>query len=538
MSSTFSGFYVAKSGIQAARANLQITGQNMTNVNTTGYTRQRVDSYSLGPTGNNMRYTGGNLAIGNGVYCSGTSQIRDPYLDIRYRAEHAYVGKTDVQLDTLSDLEDIFDESSKDGLSAQFSDLITQLNTLASSPTYSSENIVKNSAMLLTKAFNSASQQLSKIRKEQTKSLQDDAITKVNNLLKNIAHLNQEIKSSEISGTSALELTDQRNTMIDELSKYANIEVSTKTVGVGSDRSVSELHIDLVSGDQKFSLVANGDYSEFSMTTNSGTGYVTMALKDVASDTPVQAVDSDGTPLFDSVTGDPVVMGNTDLTEGAFGGYLSMLNESGEFDPVTGERGLGYYEKMLDKLAVDFADTMNQANSTNESGVYNKPLFTTTDGTSTTGITAGNISISTAWNTATSSYITATKQTGDVDTSSNGDNVLYMINQLGKDKTYTTNANNTDGTTLFTTSIDSFISDLSVSVLALQKSDVNRQNTTYNSTLTEIDTQRASISSVDVNEEGINLIMYNQSLTASSRFMTTLDEALDTIINKMGIVGR
>jgi flagellar hook-associated protein 1 FlgK len=125
-----------------------------------------------------------------------------------------------------------------------------------------------------------------------------------------------------------------------------------------------------------------------------------------------------------------------------------------------------------------------------------------------------------------------------VDTSSNGDNVLYMINQLGKDKTYTTNANNTDGTTLFTTSIDSFISDLSVSVLALQKSDVNRQNTTYNSTLTEIDTQRAAVSSVDVNEEGINLTMYNQALTASSRFMTTLDEALDTIINKMGIVGR
>ncbi|WP_444659901.1 flagellar hook-associated protein FlgK [Caproiciproducens sp. R2] len=534
MSSTFSGFYVAKSGIQAARANLQITGQNMTNVNTTGYTRQRVDSYSVGPTGSNMRYTGGNLAIGNGVYCSGTSQIRDPYLDIRYRAEHAYVGKTDVQLDTLSDLEDIFDESSKDGLSAQFSDLITQLNTLASSPTYSSENIVKNSAMLLTKAFNSASQRLSKIRKEQTKSLQDDAITKVNNLLKNIAHLNQEIKSSEISGTSALELTDQRNTMIDELSKYANIEVSTKTVEIGSDRSVSELHIDLVSGDQKFSLVANGDYSEFSMTTDSGT--VKMELKDVASDTSVPARDSDGNILKDA-DDNPIPMTNADLTEGAFGGYLSMLNESGEFDPVTGERGLGYYEKMLDKLAVDFADTMNQANSTNESGVYNKPLFTTTDGTSTTGITAGNISISTAWNTATSSYITATKQTGDVDTSSNGDNVLYMISELGKDKTYKT-TDDADAKTLFTTSIDSFMSDLSVSVLALQKSDVNRQNTTYNSTLTEIDTQRAAVSSVDVNEEGINLIMYNQALTASSRFMTTLDEALETIINKMGIVGR
>ncbi|MBW7573342.1 flagellar hook-associated protein FlgK [Caproiciproducens faecalis] len=536
MSSTFSGFYVAKSGIQAARANLQVTGQNMTNVNTTGYTRQRVDSYSIAPVGSGMRYASADLEIGGGVNCSGVSQIRDPYLDIRYRSEHAKTGKTGTQLDTLSDIEDIFDESTKDGLSAQFSDLVTQLNSLASSPSdFNLENIVKNSSLLLTKAFNNASQQLSKIRSQQTKSLQNDAITKANNLLKNIAHLNEEIKSSEISGTSALELTDQRNTMIDELSQYANIEVSSKSVDVGSGRSVSELQIDLVSGDQKFSLVSNNQYSQFSMTADEDTGYVTMALND-GDGNAVQAMDADGHAVTD-IDGNPVTLTNADLTEGMFGGYLSMLNEKGEFDSATAERGIGYYETVLDKLANDFANTMNTINSTNAGG-DNKPLFTTADG-ETTGITAGNISIADAWNSATSSYITATKQTSTgVDTSKLGDNVLYMVTQLAKDKTYTTNDDNVGGTTLFTTSIESFVSDVSVSVLALQVKDITRQDSTYNSTLNEIDTQRTSISAVDVNEEGINLIMYNQALTASSRFMTTLDEALDTIINKMGIVGR
>ena len=56
--------------------------------------------------------------------------------------------------------------------------------------------------------------------------------------------------------------------------------------------------------------------------------------------------------------------------------------------------------------------------------------------------------------------------------------------------------------------------------------------------LNNIDTRRQALSSVDINEEAINLIVYNQALSASARFMTTVDECLDTLINNMGIVGR
>lgn len=536
MSSTFSGFYVAKSGIQAARANLQVTGQNMTNVNTKGYTRQRVDSYAIASSGNNMRYASGEIGIGEGVYCSGVSQIRDPYLDIRYRAEHAKTGKTETQLDTLQDIDSIFDETTKDGISAQFADLLKQLKTLGATPSdYNLEGIVKSSAQLLTKAFNTASNKLAEIRKQQTKSLEKDEISNVNSLLKNIAHLNEEIKSSEISGTPALELIDQRNTKIDELSKYANIEVSSKQVDVGSGRSVSELHIDLVSGDKSFNLVTDNKFSSFGMTTDADTGYVTMSLKDTDGNA-VQAKDADGNVMNDG-GGSPYTMTNADLTEGTFSGYLTMLNEKGEFDAADGtERGIGYYENVLNKLAVSFADTMNTANSTNPPANDNKPLFSTTDGKA---MAAGNICLSNEWNTSTSAYITNTKQTASagVDPKTLGDNILYMVNQLGKDTTYKTSSDNTSGKTLFTTSIEAYISDVSVSVLGLQEKDITQNDTSYNSTLDEINTQRAAVSSVDVNEEGINLIMYNQSLTASSRFMTTLDEAMDTIINRMGIVG-
>jgi flagellar hook-associated protein 1 FlgK len=531
MASTFSGFYVAKSGIQAARANLQITGQNMTNVNTPGYTRQRVDTYAVGSSGNNMRYANkADLAIGEGVNCDGISQIRDPYLDVRYRVEHAKSGKTGTELDALNSLETVFDETKKSGIHTQFLDLVTQLQSLAGTPSNSSlENIVKNSSLLLTKAFNNAAAQISTIRKQQSDSFQNVAIAKANNLLKNISHLNTQIKSADVSSSPALELMDQRNAMIDELSQYANIEVSSKMVPVGAGREVAELNINLISSNgNKFNLVSDSQYNQFDVVKdNAGavTNPVTMTLKTAAGN---DVLANDGVSK----------LANTDVTGGAFGGYLSILNEKGEFGTgKTTERGIGYYENVLDKLASEFAGLMNKANSTNVAQ-DNKPLFAASDGAST--INAGNISLSKEWNQATGPYLTVSKQdpiTG-VTSSTPGDNILSIIKQFSQEKTYTTDPNNAaTGNTLFTSSVSAFMSKIS-DTLALQVQDDTRQDETYSSTLSEIETQRTSISSVDVNEEGINLIMYNQSLTASSRFMTTMDEAMDTIINNMGRVGR
>lgn len=539
MASTFAAYYVARSGIQTAQYNLKVTGQNISNVNTDGYTRQRVDSYAVASTGSNMRYSNkADLGIGQGVESTGVSQLRDPFLDVRYRMEHAKTGKTETEISTLNDLESIFDEVSNDGINSQFTDLVKQLNTFAASPSDTSlENIVKNSSLLLTKAFNNAAEQLSKVRTQETDSFQSDAVDKVNTILKNIAHINQEIKSADISQTPALELQDQRNVLLDQLSEYMDIQLSTSSVPVGSGRFVDELSVNLKtpSGDA-INLVNNDQYNQFAIKTDSSTDAVTGTK---LFHTTISLTDANGNELKDTATGNSL-LDNDDMTNGIFGGYLSMLNDSGEFDnPTTKTRGIGYYDKVLDKLAYEFSNMMNTANSTDTTSGPNKPLFTTDNGTSTTGITAANISISNAWNNATGIFMTTSKDATlpGVDNSKSGNNLLYMINQFSTSKTFTTNTHNSGGTTLFSGSINSYMSNVSTT-LGLDIETITRQNTTYNSTLTEIDTQRQSLSSVDVNEEGINLIMYNQALTAASRFMTTMDEAVDTIINKMGVVGR
>ena len=154
MSSTFAGVYKALSGIQTSQLQLQVTGQNMTNVSTNGYTRQRADVYSVGSSGNNMRYASTTAAVGAGVMATGVSQLRDPYLDIRFRSENAKVGDTTTQLSAMSDIENVLDEVKTDGLEAQMKALVSQLQNLCEDAGNGvSESTVKTSASILVKAL-------------------------------------------------------------------------------------------------------------------------------------------------------------------------------------------------------------------------------------------------------------------------------------------------------------------------------------------------------------------------------------------------
>ncbi len=203
-------------------------------------------------------------------------------------------------------------------------------------------------------------------------------------------------------------------------------------------------------------------------------------------------------------------------------------NPTGETSSASGH-GIGYYQLSLDTLAQKLAAVMNAANSTS---TENKPLFAS----SVAGeqITASNIALSSQWENSTGAYITTTKQPSGVEDNSKAtDNILAMIKEFSTDIDFQTE----NGVSLFTGTFQEFVTNLS-NTLGLEQGNISSQNNTYSTTLATIDKQRLSVSSVDINEEGINLIMYNQAMTAACRFMTTLDESLDNVISKMGIVGR
>nr|WP_300092985.1 flagellar hook-associated protein FlgK [Sedimentibacter sp.] len=539
--STFLGYKTATSALTVSQNQMDVVGQNISNVNTKGYTRQRVDINSVSFRTSNLKYGLTGVVIGQGVETSGISQYRDSFLDLRYRTESAKAGSQEVQLSALSDLEAVFDEITTDGLDAQFSDLLEQLHSLTSSPSDPVlEGVVRTSAEMLTQMFNNYSDQINTIKEQQLTYLQDGAIEKVNKLLDNIAELNDQIKKDNISGNPALELNDERNMLIDELSSYLDIDVDVVPLDIGGGKTIDELVIKL--DGTNIELVNREENAELGVGTSGND--TTVGLK-------IPEVDTDGKILKDA---DGNTIYTTDLTDisssikgGQIDGYLKFINGSGDFAAVVGSdysnKGIVYYEKMLDTLANKFATEMNNLNihenGTDADGntVYEGYLFAARTGTGTdsfTGITAANIKISDDWADSTNSYIKNTTVTTEGDSSGATDNILKMISKFQEKMDF--EVSDGDSTTtdkvLFKGSFQEFLS-FTTTRLNLQVSDVQTSYDTYSETQFQIDYSRNSMSSVDLNEEGVNLLTYSKSYNAAARLMTTIDEMLDTLINQM-----
>ena len=247
---TFSSFTTARLAIYASQASLNVTGNNIANINTPGYTRQRMDLVSLYSTGAPKFANLYNTNIGYGVLTNGATQLRDPYLDIRYRDENCKLEQSSEWLDGLTQLSRILDEVGQTGtndgfgvINAQLGNLFTALQKLSTQ--VSSENadsLVRAEAETLTKYLNQAAEELQTIWNGKEKEL-TDSVDEVNKLLTDIRDLNDQIRTQSIYGDKALELRDARNLALDELSKYMNINVEYSMERIDQFTEVEKLTV-------------------------------------------------------------------------------------------------------------------------------------------------------------------------------------------------------------------------------------------------------------------------------------------------------
>ncbi len=248
---TFGQFTTARLAIYASQASLSVTGNNIANINTEGYTRQRMDLVSLYSVGQGKYANIFNTNVGYGVLTRGATQLRDPYLDIRYRNENAKLGASDEKLDCLSQISSILDEVGKgtgdlDGygvIEAQLSLLKQALedrDLVAGSEEY--DNLVRSAASVLCTYFNKAADDLSDIRENKVNELQE-SIADVNKLLTEIRDLNVQIRTQGIYGEKALELRDARNLALDKLSGYMHINVEYSMERIDQFTEVEKLTV-------------------------------------------------------------------------------------------------------------------------------------------------------------------------------------------------------------------------------------------------------------------------------------------------------
>lgn len=513
---TFLGMETMKSAIFANQKSLDIVGNNISNLDTAGYTRQRVDRASVAISSYSTRVASSRVGLaGQGVESLGVSQMRDAFLDKRFREEYSKAAYHSQAAELLSDIQsalgdgqDLTDESM---LTGAFQQIFESINDYSQDPTMDAQaNLVMAAFKNMTQVLQQLDARLDNVAQQQIYDMQID-VDRTNDILEQLAHLNKMISEDATVLTDPdneyfrpNELLDQRNLLLDELAGYGDISVTEYSDG----------KIDVTMGGVKVveGLKANG---------------ITLT------------VNEDQTVAMNWRSGGEKVQ----LTGGSLLARQHFINgrgsnvQSGNEEPY---QGILYYRDRIDTLANAIADVANH--SIPEVGEDGKPkkdpvtgdiVYKTllgakmADGSvnTKTSVSAENITLSEEWVQGGPGYFIYDKNQ-DVP------NYAQKLSDAltGDDYTFVSYGES------FTGTFEEYTHDY----LSRLGADISYQQGRSESVAKVADDfldRRDQVSGVSKDEETVDMLKFQSSFEAASRVMTTLDELLDVIINRMGRVG-
>lgn len=223
MPSQFFGLNIAYSGLLASNAALNTTSNNISNVETTGYSRQKAEQAAA----NALRVFTTYGCAGAGVDVIAIERVRDEFYDVKYWDNNANTGEYNMKQYYMKQVEDYFtDDSTIEGFKTIFDNMMNALDEVAKqSGSVTTKTQFLGFASNLTQYFNSMSANMSQVQKDVNQEIKLK-IDQINSLASEIATLNEQINVIEIDGkANANELRDQRATLIDELSAIVDVEV-------------------------------------------------------------------------------------------------------------------------------------------------------------------------------------------------------------------------------------------------------------------------------------------------------------------------
>lgn len=249
MRSTFAGLNTMVRGIYSNQLSLDTTGHNITNASTEGYSRQSVNLAAT--RGQQVSSIYGQVMVGTGVDSTSIQRARNVYADKQYWSETAQQQYYKTQQTNYDKVEAIFDDSSNTGIKNALTEFYNAWNDLSTSAsTSSNRTAVIEKGNVLADRIKTASQQL----QEQINAQYEDmslSVTQINNYTDQLVKLNQNIMTTEATGASANDLRDQRDLIVDNLSKYMNLNVYEDDNGM---YSIVSNGITMVNGVNKLTL--------------------------------------------------------------------------------------------------------------------------------------------------------------------------------------------------------------------------------------------------------------------------------------------
>lgn len=525
-----SSLNIAQGALSAHEKAISVVSHNVSNMNTEGYHKQRVNFQArniAGAIGNNPD---NQIRANGGVKIANVLRYNDDYLNNYYRDQLSKKNLLEQQLGDIDALADIFNDLDGQGIDAALSNFYEALNNLNEYPASSTAraNFVET-AKSLTSLLNSKSVQLSNLTSEALGDGESEDALKnsriysqfreLNNSLDELAAVNKALQTTQTGTLTANNLLDQRDLILHDIAQFVDIRVDEKQNG----------SVTLYVGDQ---VLVKGANVTGKLDIETAKHYcddhgIIYPDEWTGEKAVISIVDSDGGVIVDNA--------NSTITGGAIGGLIHSATDYSD-----GSTNGGSVQTALDNLASTVASVFNTLNTrdnaycidpsnTNHLKATNADniIFACYDANgheTTTGITAANIKISDnlltdegIWNISCAYFDDPDNY--DINAVGNAQNVVAMLG-----------TRNEKQAALNGQSIEDFYSSL-LGKIASAGDSVKNLYETQSDVVDSIESQLDSAYGVDLNEELVDLVKYQTAYAAAARVFNTVNSCLDTLVS-------
>ena len=463
MPGIFSAIESGKRALLTNQAVLQTVGQNIANVNTPGYRRQRVNIGATAPE------TIAQGMLGTGIQVESIRQMRDLFLGQQERDATKSLGQWSYKEKALSEIESVYNEPQDNSMSQLLTEFWDSWSELATnSDSISGRKAVVATAGRLISGFQQLSKKMTDLRDAANGEV-NSMVSDINEMTGEIARINQQIARAELDGTSANDLRDARDRVIQDLAQLVDVRTIDKPDG---STSVLMGAMTLVDGPQNMKI----DYESENM---------------------------------NGVNTSRIVWSGTDIRLTNLGGKLAGLTE-------TRDRILPKQISDIDALA---RTIIEQVNSLHRAG-YGMNGTTNVAFFDTTALTAATMRLNSEVALDPSKVAASASATGD-------NNIALSMSELRLARVMS------NGTSTINDYYDAMVANA-----GLKSKEATTTAANYELLVQQINNARQSVEGVNLDEEMTNLVKYQHAYDASARVITAMDQALDTVISGMGIVGR
>jgi flagellar hook-associated protein FlgK len=463
--STFSGLNAATTSLWAQRRALDVTGQNIANVNTEGYSRQRAEMQAIGGSPVPAFYST-STGIGAGVNADKVIRIRDAFLEGRGHTEMANSARLTAVNETYELVEQAFREPGDTGIQSLMAEMWAGWGDVANHPEDpAARGQVIQRLNTLVGGIQFSQSQLGS-QWDQTRENLGVLVADVNASAQTVAQLNQAIQRAIQSKLPANDLMDKRDLLVTKLADQIGATVRPQEDGV----------VDVMVGG--ISLVAGSSATAFEVTGS------------IDPDT----VSLDPPRIVTAGSGYAVRPG------GRAEGQLTALNDV-----------IPAYRAKLDGTAADLVASINGLHTTGFDAAGNA-------GTDLLGpvpgpVTADNLTVL----ISDPSLIAASALAGAANTD-NG-----VAKQIANLRLSTTGTDAQYRAMIVELGVQAAVSDRNLGIQQVITA--------------QVDAARESVAGVNIDEEMTNMLSYQHAYSAAGRLVTAIDEMLDVLINRTGLVG-